>query len=198
MRADEPVMTAPFFIVGSGRSGSTVLRMMLASHSRIAIPPETWFLLPLVKKFSIECSLDAAEIESALAIIIGHDRWRDMKLDADEFQSEVSQLSLPHIGDLAEVVYRLHMKAEGKARWGDKTPPYIEILPDLARIFPHSRFIHLVRDGRDVAKSFQATGWFGGWLHDNSREWTQALKWHWRWFHSELRERILEIRYEEL
>jgi hypothetical protein len=42
MRAEKAATTAPFFIVGSGRSGSTLLRMMLASHSRITIPPETW------------------------------------------------------------------------------------------------------------------------------------------------------------
>ena len=41
---------APFFIVGSGRSGSTLLRLMLASHSRIAIPAETWFLADLVEE----------------------------------------------------------------------------------------------------------------------------------------------------
>ena len=42
---------APFFIVGSGRSGSTLLRLILASHSRICIPPETWFLVPLLDKY---------------------------------------------------------------------------------------------------------------------------------------------------
>ena len=192
--------TAPFFVVGSGRCGSTLLRMMLASHSRLSIPPETWFLVPLVRQFSIDRPLNAEEIEGAVAVITGHYRWPDMKIDAQKFRHAVSQLMRPHVRDLAEVVYRWHMQAEGKARWGDKTPIYIEILPELARMFPGSRFIHLVRDGRDVAKSFKATGWDTGgrWLHDNTREWMKAVRCHWRWMSSEFRERILLVRYEDL
>lgn len=166
--AGEVATTAPFFIVGSGRCGSTLLRMMLASHSRLSIPPETWFLIPpLVKRFSIDRPLNAAEIESAVSVITGDYRWPDMKIDAQEFRHAVGQLAQPRVRDLAEVVYRWHVQTEGKARWGDKTPVYIEILPELASMFPGSRFIHLVRDGRDVAKSFKATGWDSGgrWLH---------------------------------
>jgi len=190
--------TGPFFIIGSGRSGSSLLRMMLAAHSRLTIPPETWYLLSLLKRFSIDRPLSAAEIESAVALITDHYRWPDMKLSAQEFRREVSQLTEPCLRDLAAVVYQWHMRAQGKARWGDKTPGYIEIVPELARMFPNSRFIHLVRDGRDVAKSFQAMGWAGRWLHENTREWTRALECHWRWIRSEFQNRILQVRYEDL
>jgi hypothetical protein len=121
-----------------------------------------------------------------------------MKLAPQEFRRAVSQLTQPAVRDLAEIVYRRYVNAEGKARWGDKTPIYIEILPQLAKTFPNARFIHLVRDGRDVAKSFQATDWVGRWLHDNTREWTNALDCQRRWAKSDLRERILEVRYEDL
>jgi Sulfotransferase family len=198
MRTDESPTTAPFFIVGSGRSGSTLLRVMLCSHSRLTIPPETGYLLPLLERFSIDRPLDTAEIERAVSIMIHHYRWPDMKLDAQEFRRVLGQVPTPYLRDVVEVVYRWHMEAEGKSRWGDKTPGYIEIVPELARIFPNSRFIHLVRDGRDVAKSFQATGWGGPWLHDNTREWTRALECYRRWAASDLRERILQVRYEDL
>jgi Sulfotransferase family len=198
MRADEAVTTAPFFIVGSGRSGSTLLRMMLCSHSRLTIPPETGYLVPLVQRFKIDRPLSAAEIKNAASMITRHYRWPDMKLDAQEFRNELSQLTEPYLRDLVEVVYRWHVQAEGKARWGDKTPIYIEILPELAKMYPNSKFIHLVRDGRDVTKSFQATDWVGRWLHDNSREWTRALEHQQRWERSELRHRILQVHYEDL
>jgi len=198
IQADAKLPTAPFFVVGSGRSGSTLLRLMLCSHSRLAIPPETWYLLPLLEHFSIDRVLTAAEINSAVAIITQHYRWPDMKLDAQEFRRRLSQIPAPRLREIVEVIYRWHMEAEGKARWGDKTPVYIEILPQLATMFPNSRFIHLVRDGRDVAKSHQAAGWAGPWLHDNTREWTRALECHRRWASSEFRERILQVRYEEL
>lgn len=195
MRADD---AAPFFIVGSGRSGSTLLRLMLCCHSRLTIPPETWYLLPLLQRFSGDRPLNAAETECAVSIMTSHYRWPDMKLDDQEFRREVSRLTTPSVRDLVEVVYRWHLKAAAKARWGDKTPAYIEIVPELARMFPDSRFIHLVRDGRDVAKSFQATDWVGRWLHVNTLEWTRALDYQRRWADSELRPRILEVRYEDL
>ena len=172
--------------------------MMLAAHSRLSIPPETWYLLPLVKRFSLDRPLNPDEIEAAVSIITGHYRWPDHKLSAQEFRDAVSRLAQPYVRDLVEVVYRWHMQAEGKVRWGDKTPPYIEILPELARMFPGSRFIHLIRDGRDVAKSFQATDWVGWWLHENAQEWIRAVECHWRWIRSELRDRILLVRYEAL
>jgi hypothetical protein len=197
VRADEPA-TSPFFIVGTGRSGSTLLRMMLTSHSRLTVPPETWFLIPLVKRFRINGALSADEIKCAVSLITGHPAWPDMKFDAEDFKCRVSRLTKPSLRDLVEVVYRRHMEIEGKLRWGDKTPAYVEILPELGKMYPHSRFIHLIRDGRDVAKSAQAGGWFGRWLHDNTREWTIALEHQRRWERSEFRNRILEVRYENL
>jgi len=193
-----PATPAPFFIVGSGRSGSTLLRMMLTSHSRLNIPPETWFLIPLVRQFRTDRALSAAEVERAVSIITGAWSWPDMKLDLQDFQRRVGQLVQPCLRDLVEIVYRWHLDAAGKVRWGDKTPAYIEIVPELASMYPNARFIHMIRDGRDVAKSTQATGWRGQWLHDNTRAWTEALEHHRRWAQSEFGNRIIAVRYEDL
>jgi hypothetical protein len=46
------------------------------------------------------------------------------------------------------------MRRQGKSRWGDKTPRYVEHIPEIARLFPDARFIHLIRDGREVALSY--------------------------------------------
>jgi hypothetical protein len=172
--------------------------MMLAAHSRLSIPPETWYLLPLVQRFSFDRPLNPDEIEDAVSIITGHYRWPDMKLSAPEFRGAVRQLVRPYLRDLVEVVYLWHMRAEGKVRWGDKTPPYVGIVPELARMFPDARFIHLIRDGRDVAKSFKTTDWVGWYWHNTVREWIRALECHWRWMRSDIRDRILEVRYEKL
>jgi len=176
-----------------------MLRMMLAAHSRLCIPPETWFLTPLVKRLSVDRPLTADEVEEAVSIITGHDRWQDLKLDAQEYRREVSRLSQPCLRDVVDVVYRWHQRAEGKARWGEKTPQYLEIVPQLLTMYPNSRFVHIVRDGRDVAKSIQAREWTGSrWLHDNTRWWTETLGWHWRWARSPVRDRILLVHYEAL
>jgi hypothetical protein len=107
-------------------------------------------------------------------------------------------LKHPYLSQMIELIHQRHMAREGKQRWGDKTPGYIEILPQLAQMFHGARFIHLLRDGRDVAKSFQAAGWYGPWLHDNTAEWTKALDSDEVWSHSPLSDAILQVRYEEL
>jgi hypothetical protein len=189
---------APFFIVGSGRSGSTLLRLMLASHSRIAIPKETWFLTALVEQFPSDRLLQKSEIVEASAVMTNHERWPDMGLDAAELRRRVASMSGVRLRNLVEVVYRWHMEVEGKSRWGDKTPPYIEIVPALAALFGDAKFIHLIRDGRDVAKSFQKQDWNGPWMDGYTREWLRAVELDMRLGETPLDERILRIRYEDL
>ena len=92
---DEVAAPAPFFIVGSGRSGSTLLRVMLASHSRLAIPPETWYLIPLLERFGVDQRLNADEVELAISIITSHYRWPDMRFDAQDFRQHASGSTKP-------------------------------------------------------------------------------------------------------
>ena len=172
--------------------------MILASHSRLAIPPETRFLEPLVNRLPIHRPLSPEELEEAVGVITSNYRWPDMQMDTGEFQEAVSALDRPYLYQVAELIYRRHMSQEGKQRWGDKTPCYIRIIPQLAELFPGARFIHMLRDGRDVAKSFQATGWYGPWLHDNTAEWTEALDFEERMAGSHLAAEMLQVRYEEL
>lgn len=193
-----PVNAAPFFIVGSGRSGTTLLRVILASHSRISIPPETWFLLPLLRRLEPDRLLSSAQVDYAIRTITGHYRWPDMELSAQEFCRRARELARPSLRDVVELIYTATMERENKRRWGDKTPGYIEIVPRLARLFPGSRFIHLCRDGRDVTKSFQRTGWYGPWLSDNTSEWNRAFDCRKRWIQSEVDKAIMDIRYEDL
>jgi len=188
----------PFFVVGSGRSGSTLLRMMLTSHSRIAIPPETWFLLPLVEKLPIDRDLNGAELQQAITVMTSHYRWPDMKISAEELQERATRLTVARIRDLAQIVYDIQLRRSGKARWGDKTPPYIRIIPQLAALFPGARFIFLVRDGRDVAKSFQSLMVYGKTVRQNTVEWLEANRWERKWLASPHASSILRVRYEDL
>ena len=196
MKGLKPV--APFFIVGSSRSGSTLLRLMLASHSCIAIPSETWYLTALVGKFPFDRPLQEDEISGAISVMTNHYTWPDMGLDAAEMRRRAANLSGVRLRDLVEIVYLWHMEVEGKSRWGDKTPAYIEIIPPLAAMFDDAKFIHLIRDGRDVAKSFQRQGWHGPWMHGYTREWSRAVELDMKLSKTLLNERILRVLYEDL
>jgi len=172
--------------------------VILASHSRITIPPETWFLLPLLRRLRTDQPLDVAQVEFAVKTITGHYRWPDMMMSEADFRRRVRELERPFLRDIVQIIYQTHMERDHKPRWGDKTPGYIEVVPQLMELFPGARFIHLVRDGRDVAKSFQQRGWYGPWLHENTREWNEALAYRERWNHVEAKNSILDVRYEDL
>ena len=188
----------PFFVIGAGRSGSTLLRLMLASHSHICIPPETWYLIPLLKRFTTEEVLTPTALDSAISIMTSHYRWPDMRLGTAKFRELIAEIDKPRLRDLVECVYLWHMARDRKSRWGDKTPAYVAIVPQLERLFPGARFIHLLRDGRDVAASFQRQGWYGPWLYSNAREWSDALECDSRWKGQPIEAQVLRVHYEDL
>lgn len=188
----------PFFIIGSGRSGSTLLRLMLASHSRIGIPPETWYLLRIPQDIPSDRPLTPEEVDAVVRTMTGHYRWPDMKFEAAAFRVRVASLDRPDLRSIIEAVYKQHLEPEGKVRWGDKTPGYIEIVPRLSRLFPEAKFIHIFRDGRDVARSYQVQGWYGRGLSSNSKEWMETMAFNEHLRSSVYAGKILQLRYEDL
>ena len=188
---------APFFIVGSGRSGTTLLRLVLSGHSRIEIPPETWFLLPLIARLPLLDRLGPAQVEEAIGLITGDYRWPDMEIAAAAFADQARALPDPTIKTLMGLVYDEHLRRAGKPRFGDKTPPYIGIVPQLATLYPDSRFIHLIRDGRDVAASFIDAHFQGG-VWESDFEWRRAIRLGLGYRASPLADRLLEIHYEDM
>jgi hypothetical protein len=189
---------SPFFIVGSGRSGSTLLRMMISAHSRITVPPETWFLIPLVESLPLDGPLTRQQLETAVALMTDHYRWPDMGIDAQQFRDTVFALASQRLVDVVGVVYDHHSSRDRKPRWGDKTPGYVRIIPQLTQLYPDAKFLHLVRDGRDVVKSMQSTGWYGPWLHNCTTEWRDAIDCAIAHSEGPLGARIMEVRYEDL
>jgi hypothetical protein len=189
---------APFFIAGSGRSGTTLLRLILAGHSRIVIPPETWFILDLVDQFPLTSPLTPEQVRAAIHVITECHRWPDMNMSANDFADQALALGRPTLADLINIVFRFHLERSGKPRIGDKTPPYITILPQLKAIYPGAKFIHLVRDGRDVAISFVDAHFKYRPYHGDAFEWTKAVRNGMSYRSSPFAHDIFEVRYEDL
>ena len=75
-----------------------------------------------------------------------------------------------------EAIYGIQLLRCGKTRWGDKTPGYLIEIDRLRQVFPNAKFIHLIRDARDVSLSLWRKGWFGPHLRNAARHWSESVR----------------------
>lgn len=144
------------FVVGVARSGTTLLRLMLDAHPELAIPHETHFI-PAVLREPLQ-EPDASR-ERFFELLTGFPTWEDLKTPAELFHEELLRVEPFDVRDGLRAFYRLYARSRGKSRWGDKTPPYALHIRAIHEALPEARFIHILRDGRDVAVSLRPL-WF--------------------------------------
>jgi len=136
-----------FFIVGSARSGTTLLRMVLNAHPEVAVPPESRFVVELY-------SSDEVRVDDFLSRLGTHRRWISWDTPIEDVRAQLAGMSTVAYREAIEAAFMAFAQNRNKKRYGDKTPRYIENLPLLARLWPDAKFVHLVRDGREVALSY--------------------------------------------
>jgi LPS sulfotransferase NodH len=193
----------PFFLVGSGRSGSTLLRRMLYAHPALHIPPETYVLGEVIELF-----------EQARKLL----SWRDLVClvlarfeyhrEFETFETSLRPLAqrlvaLPErrrtLATILDGLYRHHAAAQSRrhtVRWGDKTPLNTFHLDAIHRVFPDAQFVHVLRDGVDVSYSYVSASLYPD-IQAAARRWRDSLRAA-RRFMALHPAACLEIRYEEL
>jgi len=189
----------PFFIMGAGRSGTTLLRAMLEAHPDVHIPPELP-LAPVVRQFRLYSRLPWSAL---LRVILGdlefHATWDRWELPLGPLYRDLVQAprAARNLAAVIDALFRAHARAHKPSalRWGDKTPPNTVVLPTLTRLFPDLQVVHLIRDGRDVVQSFMRESEAG--LRYFARWWVRAVS-SARAFGAEHPSQYLEIRYEDL
>ncbi|MFI6293268.1 sulfotransferase family protein [Nonomuraea sp. NPDC050790] len=152
----------PIFVIGCPRSGTTMLQLMLHSHPRVAVPPETRFLVPAYYRRRVFGDLRVASARQALAQWIATDKntkFRELKIDKDDYVRESAE-GPGSLGSVIGTAFRMYADRFGKARWGDKRPSYVKQVDLLLRLFPDAQFIHLIRDGRDCVSSLKEMPWY--------------------------------------
>jgi hypothetical protein len=143
------------FVVGAPRSGTTLLRLMLDAHPQLAVPPETHFIPAALS--AVDEGADAPE--AFIRAVVGHPRWPDFGLPPDDLRDRVATIRPFEIGAALRSFYLLYAERLGKPRWGDKTPPYLRRMTEIEAALPEASFVHLIRDGRDVACSIDGRNW---------------------------------------
>ena len=125
-----------------------MLRLMLNAHPEVAVPPESRFVVDLYT------GSDEVETLALLTRLAQHDRFAAWELPIEAVRGELGDTTRAPYADVMRAAYRAYARLQGKSRWGDKTPRYVEHLDLLSRLFGDARFIHLIRDGRNVALSY--------------------------------------------
>lgn len=166
---------APFFVVGASRSGTTLLRLFLTSHSMVHIPRETWFLIDLMSRLPHDRPLNQDEVHTAKSLVLNHVRWPDWEMSDEALHQAFDAQPAPRLRDLVESLYDLELRRSGKSVWGDKTPDYLTQIESLSKLFPDSRFIHLIRDARDTSRSLLNRKWHGRHLFRAACYWARSV-----------------------
>lgn len=177
--------SAPIFIGGTGRSGTTITARILGSHSRI-------YMVPFEVRFIVDpdglCDLVAGKTDFARFSKKLKGGWwnreqpngrptglhrivekKDMETALDELESSYDvdpESARRFVTRLLDVV----VSASGAARWVEMTPANVLRGEELSRIFPDLKLIHVARDGRNVACSVTPLRW-GPTDHLSALEW---------------------------
>lgn len=201
VKCQEDTQTPPFFILGSGRNGSTLLSALLNQHPELMIPPEQWVLYEMIikyKLFNFHSWNDLVNLMLGLIADPGsNEGWAT---DFTPLYTELKQLSKEDrcLQEIIDAIYSLHgdQQEQQFECWGEKSPINTVYLKFIYPVYPDSQYIFLLRDGRDVVSSM---------VKNNNREINFAI---WKWKHSIrmyrwIRKRVSEdqlllVRYEDL
>ena len=191
---------APVFVVGCPRSGTTLLYDMLLSAGGFAVYlAESNVFNLLVPRFG-----DPGEESNRRRLL---EVWLKTKLfgaahvEADPLVARLNS-ECHHAGDFLRILMEEICRAQGTYRWADNSPEEMLYIPRIKQLFPNALFVHIIRDGRDVAASLNKQGWIRP-LPGDERLIASGMYWEWivrkgRRFGKDLGTDYTELRFEEL
>jgi Sulfotransferase family len=170
-------------IVGCARSGTTLLQRILDAHPEIAVTPSVHWITRHFRERNIRKPEDPVTPEAVFELL-ENPRFTRFKIQRAELAELVgSHERLTYARFLASI-FELYGKAEGKPLIGNKTAPFVRSIPTLHNLWPEAKFVHLIRDGRDVCLSVlnweratKLAGRLTTWRDDPVT--TAALWWEW-------------------
>jgi hypothetical protein len=164
------------FIVGCARSGTTLVHRIVDAHPEIAITPEMHWI---TRHFKSRNGLVASALVSEL---VGHKRFAQFEIPREQFEGLLgSGEAIPYPTFLRRV-FGLYGKINNKPLVGNKTSGYVRRIPTFHALWPEAKFVHIIRDGRDVClsvlnwnKAERTAGRYASWEEDPVS--TTALWW---------------------
>ncbi|MGX9355761.1 sulfotransferase family protein [Roseobacteraceae bacterium S113] len=144
-----------FCIVGSGRCGSTFLRKLFSMHPDVFLRRE----LPVFPKMYTRAGHMAVPVQDLIDIVMGCCHIEGVP-SVDWSRDEVEALfGTDEVLNIRAFLDRLYLgfaaQLGTKRAWADKCPDYGFYMHAIQQIWPECKFVHMLRDGRDVALSMQ-------------------------------------------
>lgn len=191
-----------FFIVGCGRSGTSLLQSMLSSNKSVAIPPETGFYSILYERYKKKLGeLEAEEsFDEAVDAALGFWRIASLELKKKEIIEAKDDAWGLSWESLLLSILSGYGKRTGATYLGEKSPHHVEYLPRIFTKLPGAKVIHIVRDPRAVYLSFTKVGaGFGRkYSADVCSQWLSAVRAHWEALKRGADDQYKLVRYEDL
>jgi hypothetical protein len=196
------------FLVGCPRSGTTLLQRLVDAHPSIAALNETLWI-PGYYERREGLTPEGLVTPALVRKLLEHRRFERMGIERAELDQLIGSNGKTSYAEFVSALFDRYARARAKPLVADKSPAYVRSIPILHHLWPFAKFVHLIRDGRDVALSFMSWakadrigGSMATWQDD--RVTTVALWWErnvrlGREDGSPLgRDRYYELRYEAL
>lgn len=148
----------PFFIISSGRSGTTLLASILDSHPQILIPPEQFVMHKVIAKYKLYNWMPWSDLCNVIVGDFARSRTNvNWQLETAQLLTVLAELAPEKrsLRNIIDTVYRAYGKQHKQSFsiWGDKTPKNSARVENLLEVFPDAHYLALIRDGRDVVSS---------------------------------------------
>ena len=188
----------PFFIIGSPRSGTSLSSRMLNEHPRLGVPFETTIVEVFHDMAGTYGPLDDSDNRRRLvADILAYPTVRDVRPRVTVEQA-MAAIKADDIAGVMDGILTAWVEQQGKRRWGEKTPSNAFHFDTVAAWFPRAKFVHVIRDGRDVAKSLVAAPFGPKTLFTAAERWQRHVRVCQKIGRSLPSDQYMELRYEDL
>jgi hypothetical protein len=173
-----------FFVVGCPRSGTTLLRRMLDAHPRLAMMPRETHFIPRIYERRAGLTAGGEVTPAVVDELLADRHFARLGVGREALERLLAREEPTSYASFVSRIFDMQGRARGTELVGDKTPGYVRQLPTLHALWPEARFVHLIRDGRDVCLSLlewrsgpRLAGRFSSWAEDPVS--TTALWWEW-------------------
>ncbi len=193
---------APVFVTGCARSGTTLLYHTLLSSGGFAV----YFAEPGVFDMLVPKFKDLGVRNNRARLMkywLNSKMFRASGLKREDIEAKILSQCKSN-GDFLAIVMQEIARLQGKDRWAVWGPDNLLYMPQIKKDLPQAKFIHMIRDGRDVAISMHKEGWIRP-LPWDANQGLLAAALHWLWKVNRGRKcgqrfapDYLEVRFEDL